>query len=79
MNRRIPSRLAVEIAAVLFAAITALIIERLRSATPQGQTCSAGVADWDGEEGPGALLARADAALCEAKSNGRNRTAVATA
>ena len=53
------------------------IIDRLRSATPTDQTCSAGVADWDGEEEPDALMARADAALYEAKRSGRNRTAVA--
>ncbi len=53
--------------------------KEIQPATPQGQTCSAGVAEWDGEEGPDALLARADAALYEAKSSGRNRTAVATA
>jgi diguanylate cyclase (GGDEF)-like protein/PAS domain S-box-containing protein len=55
----------------------ATIIDRLRSATPTDQTCSAGVADWDGEEDPDALMARADAALYEAKRSGRNKTAVA--
>ena len=54
-----------------------IIIERLRSATPQEQTCSAGVADWDGVEEPDALMARADTALYEAKRGGRDRTAVA--
>lgn len=53
------------------------LIERLRSATPREQTCSAGVADWDGDEGPDVLMARADAALYQAKRSGRNRTAVA--
>lgn len=53
------------------------VIERLRSATPGGQTCSAGIALWDGSEPPEAALARADAALYQAKREGRNRTAAA--
>ena len=40
----------------------------------EGQTCSAGVAFWDGAEEPAELLARADAALYEAKVGGRDRT-----
>ncbi|HET8976039.1 MAG TPA: sensor domain-containing diguanylate cyclase [Solirubrobacterales bacterium] len=48
-------------------------LERLCAATPEGQTCSAGVCAWDGEEGPEALLARADGALYDAKAAGRNR------
>ena len=56
----------------------ATIIDRLRSATPQDRTCSAGVADWDGDEEPDALMARAAGALDEAKRHGRNRTAVAS-
>ncbi|ABS04414.1 GGDEF domain-containing protein [Kineococcus radiotolerans] len=42
-----------------------------RRATPQGQTFSAGTAGWDGREPVEALVARADAALYEAKSAGR--------
>jgi diguanylate cyclase (GGDEF)-like protein/PAS domain S-box-containing protein len=48
-------------------------IERLRSETPAGQTCSAGIATWDGVEDAVALIARADAALYEAKEGGRDR------
>ncbi|HEU4480823.1 MAG TPA: GGDEF domain-containing protein, partial [Actinomycetota bacterium] len=51
--------------------------ERLRSAVPHGETCSAGVARWDGEEGPRDLVARADGALYEAKHAGRDRSVAA--
>jgi len=53
------------------------VVERLRNATPGGQTCSAGVACWDRNETPEALIARADAALYEAKHTGRDRTVAA--
>ena len=43
-----------------------------------GQTCSAGVALWDGAETPEELLARADAALYAAKVAGRDRTELAS-
>jgi diguanylate cyclase (GGDEF)-like protein/PAS domain S-box-containing protein len=49
------------------------ILERLRAATPEGQTCSAGVAYWDGSESPESLVGRSDAALYEAKRAGRDR------
>jgi len=39
------------------------LVDRLRAATPSGQTCSAGVAAWDGSEAISALLERADARL----------------
>jgi diguanylate cyclase (GGDEF)-like protein len=54
------------------------LIERLREATPEGVSCSAGVAAWDGEEDSAALVGRADAALYDAKRAGRNRVSVAT-
>ena len=54
------------------------LVDRLRAAVTEGQTCSAGVAFWDGAETPAALLARADAALYEAKVAGRDRTQLAT-
>ena len=55
------------------------VLERLRDATPEGLTCSAGLAAFDGSETAEALVARADQALYEAKARGRDRTAIATA
>jgi diguanylate cyclase (GGDEF)-like protein/PAS domain S-box-containing protein len=52
-------------------------IERLRVAIPEGQTCSAGIAYWDGAESAEALIGRADAALYEAKRTGRDRVITA--
>jgi diguanylate cyclase (GGDEF)-like protein len=49
------------------------IVERALAATPQGQTFSAGIAVWDGDETGDQLVARADRALYEAKAGGRNR------
>ncbi len=54
------------------------LVERLRTCTPQGESCSAGIAEWDGEERPETLVGRADAALYRAKRAGRNRSIVAT-
>ncbi len=51
-----------------------IMIERLRPLVPEGQTFSAGVASWNGEERPEALLRRADQALYRAKAMGRNCT-----
>jgi diguanylate cyclase (GGDEF)-like protein len=51
------------------------VLDRMRALTPDGQSCSAGVALWDGVERADGLLARVDAALYSAKSSGRNRTA----
>lgn len=52
-------------------------IERLRIAIPAAQTCSAGVAYWDGHETPEALTGRADLALYRAKRAGRDRVVTA--
>ena len=49
------------------------LIERLREAMPHDETCSAGLAWWDGEESAQALFGRADAALYVAKARGRDR------
>jgi diguanylate cyclase (GGDEF)-like protein len=49
------------------------LLERLREAMPHGETCSAGLAWWDGEESAQALFGRADAALYVAKARGRDR------
>jgi diguanylate cyclase (GGDEF)-like protein/PAS domain S-box-containing protein len=51
----------------------AAIVERLRAATPAGQTCSAGLACWDFLESYEDLVGRADNALYRAKAAGRNR------
>jgi diguanylate cyclase (GGDEF)-like protein len=53
------------------------LVERLRAVTPEGETCSAGIAEWDGSESPEALVGRADAALYRAKRAGRNRALTA--
>ena len=54
------------------------VVERLRCVVPDSQTCSVGVATWDGEESPEALIRRADDALYEAKLTGRDRVMVAS-
>jgi diguanylate cyclase (GGDEF)-like protein len=61
------------------AAEAARVVERIRPSVPDGQTLSAGVAEWDGVESPMALVARADLALYEAKAAGRDRLAIAPA
>jgi diguanylate cyclase (GGDEF)-like protein/PAS domain S-box-containing protein len=50
------------------------IVDRLRESTPNGRTCSAGVAQWDGQEALDRLFGRADKALYQAKDGGRDRT-----
>jgi diguanylate cyclase (GGDEF)-like protein len=49
------------------------VLERLRAATPEGQTFSAGLASWDGVETSESIIARADTALYAAKAAGRDR------
>jgi diguanylate cyclase (GGDEF)-like protein len=59
---------------------TAMVIaNRLREAVPERQTCSVGVAQWDGVESTASLVARADAALYAAKAAGRDKTMAAAA
>ncbi|MDX6626001.1 MAG: hypothetical protein QOE56_990 [Solirubrobacterales bacterium] len=53
------------------------IVERLRLATPRQRTCSAGLAVWDLTEPSESLIKRADTALYEAKSDGRDRLVAA--
>lgn len=52
------------------------VADRLRAATPEGETCSIGIASWDGQESAPALLGRADGALYEAKRAGRNLSVI---
>ena len=53
------------------------VLDRVRGATPRGQTASAGVARWDGEEPAELLMIRCADALASAKSAGRNVTIAA--
>jgi len=53
------------------------VIDRLRSATPSGETCSAGIAEWTEGETEQDLVKRADLALYSAKDNGRDLTVAA--
>ena len=46
------------------------VLDRMAHATPLGQTCSGGVAEWDGAETSDGLLRRADLALYRAKAAG---------
>ncbi len=54
------------------------VVERLRVATPRGQSCSAGLAGREPGDVAAMLLGRADQALYEAKRAGRNRSLSAT-
>ena len=53
------------------------VVERLRTAIPGGESCSAGIARWDAQETSGELLERADTALYDAKRAGRDQSFVA--
>jgi diguanylate cyclase (GGDEF)-like protein len=53
------------------------VVDRLRAATPRGQSCSAGVARRQDGEAAAALLRRADRALYDAKRAGRDRSLIA--
>jgi diguanylate cyclase (GGDEF)-like protein len=53
--------------------------ERLRAATPELASFSAGAADWNGRESLEELMRRADVALYAAKTNGGNRVELAPA
>lgn len=55
------------------------IVSRIRDATDQGLTLSAGVASWDGEESAARVMRRADAALYRAKDFRRDRVELADA
>jgi diguanylate cyclase (GGDEF)-like protein len=55
-----------------------IVAERLRQAMPGAQTCSLGVATWDGEVSSAQLYSIADAALYRAKTTGRDRSEVGT-
>ncbi|GIF23000.1 diguanylate cyclase (GGDEF)-like protein [Actinoplanes tereljensis] len=54
----------------------AIVMDRLRDATPDGQTFSAGLALWTGDESAAELTARVDAALYTAKREGRDQYSV---
>ena len=54
-----------------------VVLDDLGAVMPAGQTFSAGVAEWDGQEAPERLVGRADRALYEAKHAGCDRIMVA--
>ncbi len=50
-----------------------VVLDKVRRATPDAQTVSIGIAQWDGRETQQALVQRVDDALYEAKHTGRDR------
>ena len=54
-----------------------VVLDRLRTLTPDDQTCSIGLTGWNPGETGAELVARADEALYDAKRNGRNALVVA--
>jgi diguanylate cyclase (GGDEF)-like protein len=54
-----------------------VVLQRMLTVTPAGQTFSAGIAVWNGKETSDELVARADRALYRAKDDGRNQIAMA--
>ena len=54
------------------------VVERVRSVTPGDQTCSAGIASWDGLETATSLFERMDQALYEAKTSGRDSSVLSS-
>jgi diguanylate cyclase (GGDEF)-like protein len=59
------------------AELAAEVLARLKAVTPLGQTFSAGVAVWNGDETSDDFVARADRALYRAKAAGRNGVVLA--
>ncbi|MGI9081550.1 MAG: sensor domain-containing diguanylate cyclase [Thermoleophilaceae bacterium] len=53
------------------------VVERVRAASPDSMTCSAGLAPWRSGETAHQLISRADTALYEAKRTGRDKTLLA--
>jgi diguanylate cyclase (GGDEF)-like protein/PAS domain S-box-containing protein len=49
------------------------VLERLCRALPEGLTCCAGIARWDGKASAEEVMAQADSALYSSKGGGRNR------
>jgi diguanylate cyclase (GGDEF)-like protein len=54
------------------------VVDRLRNHVARDRTCSAGIAIKAFEEAPGGAVERADAALYQAKAQGRNQSRLAT-
>ena len=53
------------------------VVDRVRASVPDGQTCTAGVCQWQSGAGADEVMAAADAALYRGKQAGRDTTVVA--